>query len=97
MAYHMPYLRYSRPNNSPKIPFSKKHLASNIGVSAPKAAAVAGRCPAANSRAEMILADIKILSGSLFFDVFLKKSFHSMNDIRDMRNNLIRIFSTIPP
>ena len=75
MAYQMPYLRYSRPNNSPKIPFSKKHLASNIGVSAPKAAAVAGRCPAANSRAEMILADIKILSGSLFFDVFLKKSF----------------------
>lgn len=97
MAYHMPYLRYSRSNNSPKIPFSKKHLASNIGVSAPKAAAVAGRCPAANSRAEMILADIKILSGSLFFDVFLKKSFHRINAIRDMRNNLIRIFSTIPP
>ena len=45
----------------------------------------------------MILADIKILSGSLFFDVFLKKSFHRINAIRDMRNNLIRIFSTIPP
>ena len=97
MAYQMPYLRYSRPNNSPKIPFSKKHLASNIGVSAPKAVTVAGRCPAANSRVEMILAAIKIISGGLFFGVLLQKSFHSMNDIRDMRNNLIRIFSTIPP
>ena len=97
MAYQMPYLRYSRPNNSPKIPLSKKHLASNIGVSAPKAAAVAGRCPAANSRAEMILADIKILSGSLFFDVFRKKSFHRINAIRDIRNNLIRISAAIPP
>ena len=93
----MPYLRYSRPNDSPKIQFSKKHLASNIGVSAPKAVTVAGRCPAANSRAEMILTDIKILSGSLFFDVFLKKSFHRINAIRDMRNNLIRISSAIPP
>ena len=75
-------------------PLSKKHLNIIMGDS-PNVVAVAGRCPAANRRAAIILAVIRIhVDGRSFF---LSNTFHRMNATKDNQKRRNITSSITPP
>lgn len=78
----------------PDAPFSAKHLNKIMGDE-PMVCRVAGKCPAANKRAEIMLAITKMVV--VGFSVFLPKNLCKSKAINDIKKSLTMISSTTAP